>query len=269
MEPDQELKSLKRGLRTLMALARRRTITIAEAAVELDLPRTTAERILATLETERFITRDPVSKRYSLAPRVLALGEGFTAEDRLVDVARPILFRKTEEIGWPMAIAVAAGERMTVRLTTDSATSLGLHKRHVGSEIAMAASASGLLHLAHLDGVERETMIELLAASQDPAQALARNRPLLDTYLREARRDGYAISPDFGAERSLSVPVFDGQRMRAALVFMYIARSVKHDRLLGTYLPQVRQVALEISVAAFGSGAAAASLNAETASRGG
>jgi IclR family mhp operon transcriptional activator len=203
------------------------------------------------LESERFITRDPVSKRYTLAPRVLALGEGFTAEDRLVDAARPILFRKTEEIGWPMAIAVAAGDRMSVRLTTDSATSLGLHKRHVGSEIAMSASSSGLLHLAHLDGAERETMIELLASSEDPAQSLARNRPLLDTYLTEARRDGYAVSPDFGAERALSVPIFDGGRMRAALLLMYIARGVKNDRLLSDYLPQMRWLANEVSVAAF------------------
>jgi IclR family mhp operon transcriptional activator len=253
MNQDQELKSLKRGLRALIALSRKRTITIAEAAAELDLPRTTAERILMTLESERFIFRDRHSKRFALAPRVLALARGFSDEDRLVEAATPILFRKTGEIGWPLAIAVASGDQMTVRVTTDSATSLGLHKRHVGSEIAMAASSSGLLHLAYLDGSERETMLNLLAASDDPAQALARNRPLLLSYLADARRDGFAISPDLGAERALSVPLSNGDgRVIAVLVLMYIARGVKYDALLSRYLPEMKTLAGDIEAAAFG-----------------
>lgn len=253
MKQDQELKSLKRGLRALIVLSRRRTITIAEAAVELGLPRTTAERILLTLESERFIHRDPQSKRYALAPRVLALARGFSDEDRLVQAATPILFRKTQEIGWPLAIAVAAGEQMTVRLTTDSATSLGLHKRHVGSEIAMAGSSSGLLHLAYLEGAEREAMLDLLAASDDQAQGLAKNRPLLESYLNDARRDGYAISPDLGAERALSVPVFNAERrVIAVLVLMYIARGVKQDTLLSRYLPEMNRLGDAIRLAAFG-----------------
>jgi DNA-binding IclR family transcriptional regulator len=253
MDADQELKSLKRGLSVLMLLGAHRTMSISEAARRLDLPRTTAERIMVTLERERFIERAPGSKRYTLAMRVLALAEGFSAEDRLVQTGTPLLFETTREIGWPLAIAVDAGETMSVRVTTDPATALGLHKRHVGSEIAMAGSSSGVVHLAFLDDAEREEKIALLACSDDPFQKLARDRKALESYLSDARRDGFSIGPDLGSERALSVPIFDHGRVRAILLMMYIARGVPPGLLVTRFAPQLKSLARSIENAAFGS----------------
>ena len=253
MDPDQELKSLKRGLSVLMLLGAHRTLSISEAARRLDLPRTTAERIMVTLERERFIERAPGSKRYSLAMRVLALAAGFSAEDRLVQAATPLLFDTTREIGWPLAVAVDAGEKMSVRITTDPATALGLHKRHVGSEIAMAGSSSGVVHLAFLGDAEREEKIALLARSNDPFQALAKDRKALESYLADARRDGFSIGPDLGSERALSVPIFEGVRVRAILVMMYIARGVPAALLISRFVPQLTALARSIERSAFGS----------------
>ena len=253
MDADQELKSLKRGLNVLMLLGAHRTMTISEVARRLELPRTTAERIMVTLERERFIERAPGSKRYGLAMRVVALAAGFSAEDRLVQAATPLLFETTREIGWPLALAVDAGEHMSVRVTTDPATALGLHKRHVGSEIAMAGSSSGVVHLAFMTDAEREEKIALLARSDDPHQALARNPQALQSYLSEARRDGFSIGPDLGAERALSVPIFEGGRVRAILVMMYIARGIPQASLATHFAPKLRALARSIEACAFDS----------------
>ncbi len=252
MKPDQELKSLKRGLRVLMMLGGHRTLTISEAARRLELPRTTTERIMVTLERERFIERAPDSKRYALAARVLALAAGYSAEDRLVQAATPRLFETTREIGWALAIAVDAGEKMTVRVTSDPATALGLHKRHVGSEIAMAGSSSGIVNLAFLEDAEREAKIDLLARSDDPRQSLARDRKALEAYLAAARREGFSIGPDLGPERALSVPLRDQGRIRAVLLMMYLARGVPADLLISRYVPKLTSLAAEIEAAAFG-----------------
>ena len=251
MDPNQELKSLKRGLRVLMMLGAHRTMTISEVAQRLDLPRTTAERIMVTLEREHFIERAPGSKRYGLAMRVVALAAGFSAEDRLVQAATPLLFETTREIGWPLALAVDAGEHMSVRVTTDSATALGLHKRHVGSEIAMAGSSSGIVHLAFLTDAEREEKIALLARSDDPFQVMARNPKALDSYLSAAREDGFSVGPDLGSERALSVPIFEGGRVRAILAMMYIARGVPHASLVTRFAPKLKALARSIEASAF------------------
>jgi IclR family mhp operon transcriptional activator len=251
MQSDQELKSLKRGLRALIMLTRHRLMTVSEAARWLGLPRTTAERIMLTLESERFIVRDPDSRRFALAPRIAALAGAFSAEDQLIHVARPLLFEKTREIGWPLAIAMPSGEQMSVSLTTDPATSLGLHKRHVGSEIAIAASSSGIVHLAFLDEAERTALIELLARSNDPAQKLARDLPALERYMAAARRDGYAVAPDLGRERALSVPLFDHGRIRGVLLMMYIARGISGEALVSHFVPALKALAQTIEKAAF------------------
>ncbi|WP_293897734.1 helix-turn-helix domain-containing protein [Phenylobacterium sp.] len=248
---DLELTSLKRGLRALIMLTRRRMMTISEAARQLGLPRTTAERIMVTLEREQFLVRDPDTKLYSLAPRVSALAGAFSSEDRMIHVARPILFDKTREIGWPLAIATSLGDQMSVRITTDPATSLGLHKRHVGSEIAIAASSSGIVLLAFLADAEREEKIAMLAQSRDPAQALARDRRALDGYLAAARRDGYSIGPDLGKERALSVPLFDHGRIRGVLLMMYIARGIPADALQTRFVGELKALATVIETAAF------------------
>ena len=251
MPADLELKSLKRGLRALIMLTRHRMMTISEAARWLGLPRTTAERIMVTLESERFIIRDPDSKRYALAPRVAALAGAFSAEDRLIHTACPVLFEKTREIGWPLAIATPLGDQMSVRVTTDPATSLGLHKRHIGSEIAIAASSSGIVHLAFLETAERDEKIALLAQSPDPAQALARDRRALDVHIAAAQRDGFSIGPDLGRERALSVPLFDHGRIRGVLLMMYIARGISGDTLATRFVPELKALATVIETAAF------------------
>jgi IclR family mhp operon transcriptional activator len=252
MDPDQELKSLKRGLGVLMMLGSHRTMSIAEVARQMDLPRTTAERIMVTLERERFIARAAGSKRYALAARVLTLSAGFSAEDRLIEVATPLLFQITREIGWPLAIAVDVGERMSVRVTSDPATALGLHKRYVGSEIAMAGSSSGIVHLAFLEEAEREIKIALLQRSNDPAQALAKDRKALESYLADARRDGFSIGPDLGSERAASVPVFENGRVRAILLMMYMARGLSRSVLASQFVPKLKSLARDIEVQTFG-----------------
>ena len=252
MDRSQELKSLKRGLRALILLTNHRTLTISEAARRLGLPRTTAERIMVTLESEHFIARVQGSKRYALAPRVMAVAAGYSAEDRLIHAATPLLFEKTREIHWPLALATALGEQMSVRITTDVATSLGVHKRHVGTEIAMAQASGGIVHLAYLDPEEREATIQLLAESESPPQPVARDRRRLDILIERARQDGFSTEPAAGPERALSVPVLEQGRIQAVLVMMYMPRGIPRDTLLGRFVPELQGLAREIELRAFG-----------------
>lgn len=251
MEKDQELKSLKRGLRVLIMLSQHRSMTISEAARKLGLARTTAERVILTLESEGFVERVTDGKRYSLTPRVLALSGAYSREDHLIKIATPMLFEKTREIGWPLAIAAPLGERMSVRVTTDPATALWLHKRHVGSDIAMAACSGGIVHLAFLEDAQREELIEMLQQSDDPSQILARDRPALDAHLNAARRDGFSLGLETGPERAACVPLLDHGQIRGVLVMIYMTRAVRKQELLSRFVPDLKTLAAEIEKRAF------------------
>ena len=247
MDSDQELKSLKRGLRVLALLNDHEQMTLSDIARRLQLPRTTAERVVMTLLSEGYVERDKVGKVFRLAPKVCGLSRGFTDESWLTHLATPLLFQTTERIGWPLAIATPLGEKMIVRVTTDPATSLHLYRRHIGSEIAMMQASSGIVFLAFAPPQQREHMLTVLRHSTDPAQSPVHNNRVLANVLATTRKHGCAFSPDDSREGSLSVPIFRAGDITAVLLMMYIRSAVNKKSLLDDYLPQLKQLANEIS----------------------
>lgn len=252
MDSDQELKSLKRGLKAMTLINQQGSITISELSKALDLPRTTAERVLMTLLAEGFCGRDPQTKRYSLTLRVRALSDGYTDESWIAHVAAPLLFETTRQIGWPLIIATPLGEYMQTRLTTDPATSLNLHRRHIGSEIAMGMSSSGLVHLAFLEPEQKRMMLELLRNSDDPNQAIARDTKRMDFALSEILRKGYGFGFDLGRERSIAVPIMGQGHIKAVLLMTFMARALDNETVAREFAPKLIEMAATIERLAFG-----------------
>ena len=252
MSNSQELSSLKRGLRTLTFLNNRGSATVAEVSRVLELPRTTAERVLMTLSSEGFISRDPQTKRYRLTPRVLALSDGFGDDGWIVHVATPLIFETTREIGWPLCIATPLGEFMSLRVTSDPATSLRLHRRHIGSEIPMSMSSSGIVYLAHLDPEQQRILLAQLAQSAVPGQIYTQDRSRVLFAIEQARANGYSFGLDHGRERSLSVPIMANGHVCAVLLLVFMAAAMTHEQVVQAFLPRLQQMALRIESEAFG-----------------
>ncbi len=251
VDSDQELKSLKRGLKAITLINLQGSMAISELSRALDLPRTTAERVLMTLLAEGFVDRDPQTKRFFLTGRVRALSNGYSDESWITHVATPLLFETTREIGWPLCIATAVGEYMSLRLTTDPVTSLRLNRRHIGSEIAMAISSSGMIHLAFLDPEQQRIMLEILRKSEDPAQAPAKDIKRMDYVLHEARANGYGFGLDFGRERSVSVPIMNEGHIKAVLLMVFMARALSNEQVVRDFVPRLKLMASEIERLAF------------------
>lgn len=251
MESDQELKSLKRGLKAMMLINRQGSLAISELSRGLSLPRTTAERVLMTLLAEGFVERDRQTKRFFLTDRVRALSGGYSDDSWIAHVAAPMLFETTRVIGWPLCIATPAGEYMRLRLTTDPATSLSLHRRHIGSEIAMACSSSGIVHLAHLDAEQQRIMLGILRESDDPSQEAARDLGRMAHAIEQARANGYSFGLDLGRERSVSVPIMEQGQIKAVLLMAFMARGLTHEQVVGEFVPRLKAMAAEIDRLAF------------------
>ena len=251
MDSDQELKSLKRGLRAMTLINRAGSVTISELSRALDLPRTTAERVLMTLLAEGFCDRDSVTKRYFLTTRVRALSHGFGEDGWITHVATPMLFKVTAEIGWPLCIATPVGEYMSLRLTTDPATSLHLHRRHIGSEIGMAHSSSGVIHLAFLEPEQQRIMLDILRNSNDPSQIVAQDSERIAFAIAEAKANGYSFGLDYGRERSVSVPIMAHGHITAVLLMVFMAAGLTNEQVVTEFVPRLKHMAAEIETLAF------------------
>ena len=254
---DQELKSLKRGLKAMILINAQGSLAISDLSRALNVPRTTSERVLMTLMAEGFLDRDPHTKRFYLTDRVRALSGGYSDDSWIAHVAAPMLFETTRAIGWPLCIATPAGEYMRLRLTTDPVTSLNLHRRHIGSEIAMAVSSSGIVHLAFLDPLQQQIILRILRESEDPAQDPAREEHRLAYAIDQARDHGYSFGLDLGRERSVSVPILKHGQVKAALLMVFMAGGLTHDQVIKDFVPRLKSMAAEIERLAFQTGSMA------------
>ncbi len=118
---------------------------------------------------------DQYAELKSLKRGLAALRPGFGEENWITHVATPILFETTRAIGWPLCIATPAGVHMSLWATFDLATSLHLHRRHIGSEIPMSGNSCGIMHLACLEDEEWRILLQLLLDSPALAQIYARD----------------------------------------------------------------------------------------------
>ena len=251
MKEDQELKSLKRGLKAITLINRTGSMTISELSRSLSLPRTTAERVLMTLLSEGFVERDAQTKRYFLTARVRALSHGFGDESWIAHVATPMLFETTRAIGWPLCIATPAGEYMSLRVTSDPVTSLRLHRRHIGTEIAMSLGSSGIAHLASLGEEERRIMLKILSESSDPNQTYAHDQARVEFAIAETQEKGYSFGLDYGRERSVSVPIMAHGHITAVLLMVFMAAGLSNEQVITDYVPRLKAMARDIERLAF------------------
>lgn len=247
----QELQSLKRGLKALALINQQGSTTIAQLARLLDLPRTTAERVVMTLQAEGYVERDEDSKAFILTSLVHALSDGYADDNRLVKAAIPIMQVATREIGWPLMLATPLGEYMSVRVTTDHDTTLNLHRRHIGSTGSIGMVAGGLVFLAFLDDIQLEPMLEMLRASDNPSQAVVHDPERLTYVLGQIRQNGYGFGLDYGRERSVAVPLMVNGQVKATLVMAFMARVLTNDMVVETFVPRVKAMARQIEQAAF------------------
>ena len=246
MDKKQELQSLKRGLRAVALINTLGSITIAELARQFKLPRTTAERVLMTLLSEGYVDRHADTKAFFLTAQVHALSDGYAEESRLVAVAKPLLFEMTREIGWPLCLAMPMGEYMSIRVTSDPETTLGVNRRHVGSAGPMAQVSSGLAFLAHLGDTQRDLMFEMLRLSDNPDQALVHDDKRIGYLFEQIRQSGYSFGLDLGRERSVAVPVMLNGRVRGALLLVFMARVLSSEAVVATFVPQLKALARQI-----------------------
>lgn len=92
--------SLGKGIRILEAFhGSRKHLGLTEIAEITGLNRSAVQRFLHTWEQLGYLSKDPATKRFTLTPRVMALGYDFLRGNRLVEVATPFLLEARERTG--------------------------------------------------------------------------------------------------------------------------------------------------------------------------
>lgn len=142
------VRSVDRALSILQVIARHGEITMAEIAVEIGVHKSTAFRLLATLEARGMVERGPNRGCYRVGYGVVQLAAGATRGHDLSVLSRPICQRLADELGETVNIAIHDGTAV-ISIDQIIGTSAVTTVNWVGQRTPIHATAAGKVFLAY------------------------------------------------------------------------------------------------------------------------
>jgi DNA-binding IclR family transcriptional regulator len=186
------VQSVDRALGILEVLARTGESGVTEIATELGVHKSTAFRLVATLEAHRLVEQTADRGRYRLGVGILRLAGATTARLDLVQEARPIARQLAADTGETVNIAVLA-ESSALYLDQVAGPSALQPHNWVGQHIPLHATSNGKVLLAGLDDAGLEAVLGTLATYTP--RTITGRRELREEVAR-VREQGYAVAVD-------------------------------------------------------------------------
>src|ERR1700761_5417768 len=212
-------QSLEKGLNVLRAFsAKRRTMTLAEVAESTSMSKSSAQRMVYTLEKLGYIRKHPLTRRYQLTPRVMQIGFNYLAADTLIDVANPFLSELTNITGETTNLTEPDDDEMVYVSRFVSTKFVPIHMP-IGSRIPMYCTGSGRAYLSALprdEALERLAKMDLIEKTAHHLTDIGE----IGQRLADAQRNGYATNREelFIGDMTIAAPVIDSQRRPVAAV---------------------------------------------------
>lgn len=243
--------ALERGLKVLELFSPQDPVlTPQEIARRLDIPRTTAIRLVQTLHTLGYLERANHDRDFRLGARAMRLGFEYLNSLALTDIGLPVIERLRDATGYSSHLVVRDGRDVVFvakAWTRDSIFSA--IKVNVGTRIPAHASVHGHVLMGDMS---RTDIVQLFPEPSLPTftSHTPRNADEIYERVQEYISDGCAIS-ESSFEPGISVisaAVRDSTRFIVAAVTLTIARPFLEKSMLDQGLVgRVREAANELS----------------------
>jgi len=208
--PTKTLKSLERGLDlVLLFSADRPVLSLQEISEALDIPQSTAYRLLATCRKKHVIIRDPRTRKYGLDAGLLRLQAAIRAHLDIVHIAIPHLEELASQSGETSQLFLLQGSQVVCAEAISSPNMIRFMPEK-GKGLPLHAPAAGRAVLAFLPDAFLATYI-----GQNSLRAMTpytlTDPEALRTILAGIRKKGFAISFQqmYLGARGVAVPLFN------------------------------------------------------------
>jgi len=190
--PTGGVQSVDRALTILEVLARVGEAGVTEVAAELGVHKSTAFRLVATLEQHRLVEQTEDRGKYRLGVGVLRLAGATTARLDLVQEARPLCRQLAAATGETVNIAVLS-ESSALYLDQIAGSSALQPHNWVGQHIPLHATSNGKVLLSGLDRPALDALVGRLATY---TSSTITSKAKLREELEAVRTQGYAVAVD-------------------------------------------------------------------------
>ncbi len=246
------MRGALRTLQVLRALNVRNGATVVELSRDTGISRPALYRVLETLRETGYVALDLSRRHYCLTMLVRGLADGFSDEDWVTQVARPVLKNLQKQILWPVDLGTFMDNAMWIRETTRPASSLTIDRGVVGIRFPLLMSATGRAYLAACRDDEREQILKNIVEAREIGFALATDEAWLSKLLDETRAQGYGQR--FGEEPkesgAIAVPITLDEHVLGCVNMTFIRRGMSPRDAADRYLAPMQEAARQIAAGA-------------------
>ncbi|MCP2281012.1 IclR family transcriptional regulator [Nocardia amikacinitolerans] len=186
------IESVDNAVRILLMLRHRRSLRAARVADELGVARSTAYRMLTTLQARDMLRQDAVSKEFGPGPALVELGIAVIGAADLKAEARPTLERLAERTGETVHLCALEGAHTLFLDGVEGGHVIRAGLR-IGQRLPAHSTSAGKVLLAALDPAEILQRFPKAKLTGGTERAL-KTRRALEVELDEVRQRGIALN---------------------------------------------------------------------------
>ncbi|MFO1295446.1 MAG: IclR family transcriptional regulator [Rubrivivax sp.] len=178
------------------------SLSLQEIAERIRMPKTTAFRLVNTLEGAGFLIRLD-NQRYCLSLKLARLGGLVRSTLNIRDIARPIMLQVNEQVSETITLNAIVGNDRMVLDVVDTPSPL-MSMARPGEHQPLLLGASGRIMMAYMKAEELESVL----AANAPKDF---DRGAFDREIARIRRQGYAITRGqrVAGLTAIALPIFD------------------------------------------------------------
>ncbi|MTD59134.1 IclR family transcriptional regulator [Amycolatopsis pithecellobii] len=245
------IESVENAARVLLMLRSQRVLRVAEVAAELGIARSSAHRMLTTLQSQGLLRQEPATRGYGPGPQLIQIGVAVIGATDLRAEARPTLERLCQDIGETVHLISLDGATIVFLDGVEGRFAIRAALR-AGDRAPAHASAAGKVLLASLS---RDQLRERYPGSriQGGTNKAISTRRMLENELETVREQGYALNlgESEAGLHAIAAPVRDATgNVRAAISISGPSERLTEEKLTGhvrTLLDAVDQLSTVLS----------------------
>lgn len=231
------VRAVDRALSILDCFSNGQTsFSLTELSKESGLSLTTTLRIIGTLESRDYISRNPDDGRYYLGFRLAQIGSIALSNIDISRIAQPFLRKLLEQFNESVGIYVRRGDSRVCVARMNGTNSLRFVVM-LGNTLPLTRGAAGRIILAHMP-------------ESDIARLLAEDPFTTVSELAELREIGCAHSHGErdSAVESFAAPIFNANGEVFAAIFLTGPIGRFTEEKIAEIVPEIKQAGLDISI---------------------
>lgn len=186
------MQLVDRVLKAIEALSQEEAgMSVSDLAEALEIPVSSAHRVLRSLLDNHFVIQNPETRQYRLSYKIITLCSNMKAQNSLIVQARPYMKELAEELQKNVVLCVMSGDKI-INLDCIENSDSSIYMVKIGKELPLYSTSAGRVFAAYMEeGRVREIFENTERTLNTPYTKT--NIEELFSELRKIREQEYAV----------------------------------------------------------------------------